>query len=171
MNHRPIEALIFEDNVADVHLTLTALRDASIANRINVVEDGEQAISFLKREGPYATAPRPDFILLDLNLPKKDGFQVLAEMKVDPHLARIPVIVVSGSTQESDISRAYDLQVAAYLVKPLNVDNYFSAIRAVKELWFNMGSSPPRSRLIGSNLPQRHLWSDYSEEESGEAVP
>jgi two-component system, chemotaxis family, response regulator Rcp1 len=143
MNPRPIMVLIVEDNDADVHLTLTALRDASIANEINVVEDGEQAMSFLKQEGSYAAAPRPDLILLDLNLPKKDGFQVLAEMKANPHLTRIPVIVVSGSAQESDISRAYDLQIAAYLVKPVNVDDYFSAIRAVKELWFHMVSSPP----------------------------
>ena len=144
MNQPPIQVLIVEDNQADVHLTVTALRDAIIAYEIHVVGDGEQAIGFLKREGAYASAPRPDLILLDLNLPKKDGFQLLAEMKVDPELKTVPVIVVSGSDRESDIARAYSLQVAAYLVKPLNVDDYFSAIRAVKELWFHMVAPPPR---------------------------
>ena len=143
MNQRPIEVLIAEDNDADVHLTAIALQDARIAN-VHVVGDGEEALDFLKREGAYASAPRPDLILLDLNLPKKDGFQVLAEMRADAHLKTIPVIVVSGSDREADVARAYDLQIAGYLVKPLNVDDYFSAIRAVKELWFHMVTPPPR---------------------------
>ena len=144
MNERPVEVLIVDDSDADVHLTSTALRDARIANEIHVVGDGEQAMAFLEHQGTYANAPRPDLILLDLNLPKKDGFQVLEELKADPQLRTIPVIVVSGSDRQSDITRAYDLQIAAYLVKPVNVDEYFSAIRAVKELWFHSVSSPPR---------------------------
>jgi two-component system, chemotaxis family, response regulator Rcp1 len=145
MQHRPIEVLVVEDNEADSHLTTTALRDARIANEVHVVEDGEEAIAFLNREGTYSSAPRPDLILLDLNLPKKDGFQVLEEMKADSHLRNIPVIVVSGSDRASDIARAYDLQIAAYLVKPVNVDDYFSAIRAIKELWFHMVAPPPNA--------------------------
>jgi len=144
MQQRPIEVLIVEDNESDVHLTSTALRDARIANDVHVVGDGEEALGFLKREGSYASAPRPDLILLDLNLPRKDGFQVLAEMRADAQLKNIPVIVVSGSDREADIARAYDLQIAGYLVKPVNVDDYFSAIRAVKELWFHMVTPPPR---------------------------
>jgi CheY-like chemotaxis protein len=140
---RPIEVLIVEDNEADTYLTATALRDARIANHIDTVADGEQAIAFLRHEGCYANAPRPDMILLDLNLPLKDGFEVLAEMKADPHLRTIPVIVVTGSDREADIARAYDAQISAYLVKPVNVDEYFAAIRAMKEFWFHMVTPPP----------------------------
>ena len=146
MKQQPIEILIVEDNDADVNLTRAALQDATIANEIHTVGDGEQAIAFLKREGTYANAPHPDLILLDLNLPNKNGFEVLAEMKADPALKTIPVIVFSGSDEESDIAKAYNLQIAAYLVKPTNVDGYFSAIRAVKELWFHMVAYPPRKR-------------------------
>jgi len=143
MSQQHIEVLVVEDNDADVDLTTTALRDARIANDIHVVGDGEEAMGFLKREGTYASAPRPDLILLDLGLPKKDGFQVLEELKADADLKTIPVVVVSGSDRESEIGRAYHLQIAAYLVKPINVDDYFSAIRAVKELWFhNVTPSP-----------------------------
>ena len=144
MMERPIEVLVVEDNEADVHLTTTALRDARITNRVHVVADGEQAIAFLNHEGAYADAPRPDLVLLDLNVPKKDGFQVLEEMRADSHLKTIPVIVVSGSERNIDIARAYDLQIAGYLVKPLNVDEYFTAIRALKELWFHSVAPPPR---------------------------
>jgi CheY-like chemotaxis protein len=144
---RPIEVLIIEDNAADSHLTTTALRDARIANDVHVLEDGEQAMAFLHQQGNYRTAPRPDLILLDLNLPKKDGFAVLAEIKTDPTLKTIPVIAVSGSDRAEDITRAYELGVAAYLVKPLNVDDYFSAIRAVKELWFNVVALPPTEHI------------------------
>ena len=146
MKQQPVEVLIVEDNDADVHLTATALRDARIANDIHVVGNGEEAIAFLKREGAYASALRPDLILLDLNLPKKDGFQVLEELRADADFKTIPVIVVSGSDREEDIARACGLHVAAYLVKPTNVDDYFTAIRAVKELWFH--SVAPRPRAI-----------------------
>lgn len=144
MQQNPFEVLVVEDNTADLTLTTTALRDARMANNVHVVEDGEQALAFLHREGNYSSAPRPDLVLLDLNLPKKDGFQVLGEMKADAHLRDIPVVVVSGSDRESDIARAYQLHVAAYLIKPLNVGDYFSAIRAVKELWFHSVAPPPR---------------------------
>jgi chemotaxis family two-component system response regulator Rcp1 len=144
MKQQPIEVLIVEDNEADVHLTVTALRDARTANEIHVVGDGDQAMAFLKREGTYANVPRPDLVLLDLNLPNKDGFEVLEEMKADAHLKTIPVIAVTGSDRRSDIARAYDLQVAAYLIKPTSLDDYFSAIRAIKELWFHAVAPSPR---------------------------
>jgi two-component system, chemotaxis family, response regulator Rcp1 len=148
MPERPIEVLVVEDSEADQHLTLTALRDARIPNDVHVVADGEQALAFLNREGTYAAAPRPDLVLLDLNLPKKNGFQVLEEMKADANLKNIPVIIVSGSARPSDIARAYSLQIAAYLVKPLNVDEYFTAIRALKELWFHNVASPPTASEV-----------------------
>lgn len=144
MIERPIEVLVVEDSEADQHLTTTALRDARIPNDVHVVADGEQALAYLNREGTYADAPRPDLVLLDLNLPKKDGFQVLEEMRADAHLKTIPVIVVSGSARPSDIARAYALQIAGYLVKPLSVDEYFTAIRALKELWFHSVAPPPK---------------------------
>ena len=144
MTERPIEVLVNEDNEADQHLTRTALRDARIANDVHIVADGEQAIAFLNQVGTFVDAPRPDLVLLDLNLPKKNGFQVLEEMKAAAHLKNIPVIVVSGSARPSDIARAYALQIAAYLVKPVNVDEYFTAIRALKELWFHSVAPPPR---------------------------
>ena len=143
---RPIDVLIVEDSAADVHLTKVALRDANVANKIHVVEDGEEALAFLHHEGTYADAPRPDLVLLDLNLPKKDGFEVLAEMKRDSDLSNIPVIVVSGSDRALDIARGYGLQIAAYVVKSLRVDDYFSAIRAIKELWFHHVALPPKER-------------------------
>jgi len=109
-----------------------------------IVADGEEAIAFLNQVGTFVDAPRPDVVLLDLNLPKKNGFQVLEEMKAAAHLKSIPVIVVSGSARLTDIARAYALQIAAYLVKPVNVDEYFTAIRALKELWFHSVAPPPR---------------------------
>jgi len=141
---RSLEILLAEDNEFDVHLTEAAFRDAIVPNRVNWVSDGEAAISFLKRVGEHSHAPRPDLILLDLNLPKMDGFQVLEAIKADPQLKNIPVIVVSGSNREADIARAYGLQASAYVVKPLEVDEYFAAIRSLKQLWFHAASPAPK---------------------------
>jgi len=143
MQERPIDILIVEDSQADVYLTQTALHDTKIVNRIHVVEDGEQALAFLNQAGSYADAPRPDLVLLDLNLPKKDGFEVLEEMKGDARLKSIPVIVVSSSDRALDIARGHGLQIAAYVLKSLRVDDYFSAIRAVKQMWFHHVALPP----------------------------
>jgi CheY-like chemotaxis protein len=134
---RSIEILLVEDNPADVHLTLAALRDARSSSEVHVVTDGEEALAFLKREGKYVNATRPDLVFLDLSLPRVDGYQVLEAMKADPSLRRIPVVVVSGSRSEVDIARAYDDQISAYLVKPPGVNEYFAAIRSLKELWFH----------------------------------
>ena len=142
-----IEILLAEDNEFDVHVTEAAFRDALVSNRVNWVSDGEAAISFLKRLGEHSQAPRPDLILLDLNLPKMNGFQVLEAIKADPLLKNIPVVVVSGSSRESDISRAYELQASAFVVKPLEVDEYFAAIRSLKQLWFHAASPAPRTDL------------------------
>lgn len=140
----PIEILLVDDNRGDIDLTKAALRDARILNEVHTVYDGEEALSFLKRRGEFATAPRPDLVFLDLKMPKVDGYQVLAEMKADPELRRIPVIVMSSSSAENDLARAYDAQISAYLVKPSNLDDYFSAIRSVKELWFHVIALPPK---------------------------
>jgi len=124
-----------------------AVRDATSPNRVHVVGDGEEALAFLKRESSRVNAPRPDLVLLDLNLPKVDGYQVLEAMKADPVLRRIPVVVISGSRSEIDIARAYDQQVSAYLVKPPGVDGYFAAIRSLKELWFHAAALPPQEEV------------------------
>ena len=144
MSERSIEILLVEDNPADVHITLTALRDARSQNQVYVVAEGEEALAFLKREGSHVTAPRPDLVFLDLSLPKVDGYQVLEAMKADPVLRRIPVVVISGSDREVDIARAYDAQISSYIVKPLDVNQFFTAIRSLKELWLHAAVLPPR---------------------------
>jgi two-component system, chemotaxis family, response regulator Rcp1 len=147
---RPIQILLVEDNAADAHLTLTALRDARVSNEVHVVADGEEALAFLKHEGPHVDAPRPDLVFLDLSLPKVDGYQVLEAMKADPVLRRIPVVAISGSRREVDIARAYDAQISAYLIKPTGVDEYFAAIRSLKELWFHAATLPPRQEAASN---------------------
>ena len=150
MGQRSVEILIVEDNEADVFLTSTALQDAKITNTINVVTNGEEALAYLKREGKYTDAARPDIIFLDLNLPMMNGHEVLAVIKADPNLRAIPVIVMSGSQAESDIARAYDEQVAGYIVKPASHDEYLTAIRAVKELWLHIVALPPKHAGSGT---------------------
>jgi chemotaxis family two-component system response regulator Rcp1 len=143
---QPVEILLVDDNPGDVALTKVALRDAKIMNEVHVANDGAEALAYLKRQGMFRGAARPDLVLLDLKMPKVDGYQVLAEMKADPELRRIPVVVMSSSSAEKDLARAYDAQISAYLIKPSNFDEYFNAIRAVKELWFHVVALPPKSR-------------------------
>ena len=147
---RFLNVLLVEDNSADVDLTLVAFRDAVVHSHISVVTDGEEAIAFLKRTGNYTDAPSPDLVLLDLNLPKVNGFEVLEEMKADPHLKTVPVIVMSGSDRAEDQTRAYRLQAAAYLVKPPDKDLYFAAVRSVKELWFHSVTPAPKTTDLSS---------------------
>lgn len=146
---RPIEILIVEDNEVDVFLTSTALRDARVPSHISVVGDGESALAFLRRQGKYSEAPPPDIVFLDLNLPRVSGHQVLTEMKADAQLRSIPVVIVSGSRVETDVARAYDEQIAGYVVKGAQ-DEYFTAIRAVKELWFHNVLFPPKHARSGA---------------------
>jgi CheY-like chemotaxis protein len=141
---RQFDILLVEDNAADVALTVAAFRDAIVHSQIHVVKDGEEAMAFLKRTAPHTQVPRPDLVLLDLNLPKMDGFEVLEAMRSDPKLKNIPVIVMSGSDRQEDQARAYKLQVTAYLVKPPDKDKYFAAIRSIRELWFLNVSPPPK---------------------------
>jgi CheY-like chemotaxis protein len=138
-----LEILLAEDNEFDVHLTVAAFRDARVPNRLHCVPDGEAAMAFLNRTGEHSQAPRPDLILLDLNLPKIDGLRVLETIKADPGLKTIPVVVVSGNIHEGDIRRAYELQASAFVMKAPEVDEYFAAIRSLKELWFHAASPSP----------------------------
>jgi CheY-like chemotaxis protein len=142
----PIEVLLVEDSPAAAQLTLEALRDALVPNRIHVVADGEEALKFLRREPPHADAVRPNLILLDLNLPKVDGRAVLARIKADPSLMDIPVIVLTCSSNLQDVEDAYRHQVAGYITKPSDLDEYFTAIRMLKELWFRVMTFPTRAK-------------------------
>ena len=149
-SERCIEILLVEDNEMDVIWTSTALRDARVPNHISVVGDGESALAFLRHEGIYAGAPAPDIVFLDLSLPRMNGHELLAEMKSDTRLRSIPVVVVSGSRAATDIARAYDEQIAGYIVKGGPRDEYLTAIRAVKELWFHNVMLPPKNAQSGT---------------------
>ncbi len=140
---RIIELLLVEDNPGDVRLTRETLKDSKIKVELNVVEDGVEALAFLRREGKYAKAPRPDLILLDLNLPRKDGREVLAEIKQDPDLRRIPVIIMTISSAEEDILRSYNLHANAYVTKPLNLEQFGRITRAIEDFWFTIVKLPP----------------------------
>ncbi len=141
---RLIEILMVEDNPADVRLTVEAFKDAKVLNHLNVVHDGEEAMEYLRRRGKYADAPRPDLILLDLNLPKMDGREVLEEIKKDQDLKRIPVVVLTTSDDERDILKAYDLHVNAYVTKPVALDQFVRIVEAVDDFWFSVVKLPPR---------------------------
>jgi chemotaxis family two-component system response regulator Rcp1 len=140
---KPIEILLVEDNLGDVRLTVEALKDAKVHNNLHVAEDGVEAMAFLRREGKYADAPRPDLILLDLNLPKKDGREVLAEIKEDPDLRRIPVVILTVSRAEEDILRSYDLHANCYITKPVNLDQFLKVVKSTEEFWFTIVKLPP----------------------------
>ncbi|MCE9614218.1 MAG: response regulator [Lentisphaerae bacterium] len=140
---RPIRILLVEDNPGDVQLTREALRENKVMNELYVARDGEEALRFLRREDTFATAPRPELILLDLNLPRKDGREVLADIKSDPDLRRIPVVVLTTSKAESDIIRSYDLHVNCYVTKPLNLDRFMDVVREIKTFWLSIVELPP----------------------------
>lgn len=139
-----VEILMVEDNLADVRLTKEAFKDAKVLNNMHVAYDGEEAMSFLRREGKYADAPCPDIILLDLNLPKKDGREVLAEIKKDHDLKRIPVVVLTTSDDERDIFKAYDLHVNAYVKKPVDLDQFMRIVEVIENFWLSVVKLPPR---------------------------
>jgi len=132
---RPAEVLLVEDNPGDARLTLEALKDGKVLNRVSVVPDGVEAMAFLRRQGPYADVPRPNLILLDLNLPKKDGREVLAEIKADPDLKRIPIVILTTSQAEEDIARTYDLHANCYVTKPVDLDKFLEVVRSIEDFW------------------------------------
>ena len=136
------QILLVEDNPGDVVLTKEALAEAKVANDVHVAADGEQAMRFLRCEDEYADAPRPDLVLLDLNLPRKDGREVLAEVKGDPELRRIPVIVLTTSEAEQDILHTYDLHANSYVTKPLDIGDFLTAVRQIEGFWLELVRLP-----------------------------
>ncbi len=147
---RKIEILLVEDNPNDVELTLEALDDSKVENRPHVVEDGVEAMEFLHKQGKYEDAPTPDLVLLDLNMPRKTGREVLTEMKADDHLKTIPVVVLTTSKAEEDIVRSYNLQAAAYVTKPVDFDQFVEAIRAIDSFWFRVVAYPPKLKKLNA---------------------
>jgi len=140
--YEPIEILLVEDNPGDVRLTQEVLNDGKVRNNMSVVKDGVDAVSFLQQTGEYADAPRPDIVLLDLNLPKKDGREVLAEIKADPDLKNIPVVVLTTSGAEQDIVKAYDLHANCYITKPVDLDQFIRVIRSIEDFWLTIVKLP-----------------------------
>ena len=139
---KPIEILLVEDNPGDVRLTVEALKENKVLNNLHVVEDGVEAMAFLRREGKYADAPRPDIILLDLNLPKKDGREVLAEIKTDENLKRIPVVILTMSKAEEDILKAYDLYANCYITKPVDLEQFITVVKSIEDFWLTIVKLP-----------------------------
>jgi CheY-like chemotaxis protein len=138
-----IDILLVEDNPGDVRLTKEALKEAKLLNTIAHVPDGVEAVAYLRREGKYKDAVRPDLILLDLNLPKKDGREVLAEIKNDPELKRIPVVILTTSRAEQDILKAYNLHANCYITKPVDLDQFVRVAKSIDDFWFTMVRLPP----------------------------
>jgi len=144
MQTRPVELLLVEDSPGDVRLTIEALKEGRVINNLTVVQDGEEAIAVLRQQGKYADAPRPDLILLDLNLPRKGGLEVLAEIKTDPDLKQIPVVVLTTSQAEQDILRTYQLHANCYIVKPVDLNQFMNVVQAIKSFWLALVMLPPR---------------------------
>jgi chemotaxis family two-component system response regulator Rcp1 len=138
----PVDLLLVEDNPGDVRLTKVALKDAKLKINMHVVGDGMEAMAFLHRQGKYASSPRPDLIMLDLNLPKKDGRQVLAEIKEDPDLKRIPVVIVTTSKAEEDILKTYNLHANCYVTKPLDLDQFIAVVQSIEQFWLTIVKLP-----------------------------
>lgn len=140
--NRPIEILLVEDSPSDTELTVEALKESGVVSRLNHVEDGVEAMDFLARRNSYASAPRPDLILLDLNLPRKDGREVLAELKADPDLRTIPVVVLTTSKADQDIAKAYQLQANCYIAKPVDFEQFVSVVRSIEHFWLEVVTLP-----------------------------
>ncbi len=147
MSTKPVEILLVEDNPADARLTVEAFKEGKVSNNLNIVVDGVTAMSYLRQEGDYAEVPRPDIILLDLNLPRKDGREVLAEVKEDPDLRRIPVIILTTSRDEKDVIAAYNLHGNCYITKPADLDEFMEAIRSIEDFWLTTANLPAGESL------------------------
>jgi chemotaxis family two-component system response regulator Rcp1 len=139
---RPIEILLVEDNPGDVRLTIEALRDGKVHNNLNVARDGVEALAYLRREPPFADATRPDLILLDLNLPRKDGREVLADMKADARFKTIPVVVLTTSRAEQDVLRSYELQANCFVTKPVDLDQFINVVKSIEDFWLTVVTLP-----------------------------
>ncbi|STX52316.1 two-component response regulator [Legionella busanensis] len=141
---QPIQILLIEDSIGDIRLTEEVFKESNLKINLSIVMDGVEAMAFLRQEGEYTNALRPDFILLDLNLPKKDGRQVLKEIKEDPTLAAIPIAVLSLLSAEEDILQAYKMYANCYITKPLDIEQYIEAIKTIENFWFKTVTLPPR---------------------------
>ena len=139
---QPIEILLVEDSPDDAALTVDALREGRVRNRVTVIEDGVEAMAYLRREGQHRDAPRPDLVLLDLNLPRKNGREVLTEIKQDPDLRRIPVVIMTCSDDERDILAAYNLYVNCYVTKPVDLDQFIGVVKTIEHFWFSIVKLP-----------------------------
>ena len=144
-NIEPIEILLVEDNPGDARLAVEALKESKINNNLYHVKDGVEALDFLRQRGDYAGVPVPDLILLDLNLPRKDGREVLEEIKEDDELKLVPVVVLTTSEAERDLVRSYDLHANAYVVKPLDLDRFIEVVQAIEDFWFAIVKLPPKA--------------------------
>jgi two-component system, chemotaxis family, response regulator Rcp1 len=142
---KSVEILLVEDSPGDVRLTVEALKEAKIHNRLNVVSDGVEAMEYLQQKAPYAAASRPDLILLDLNLPRKDGREVLGEIKNSPHLRQIPVVVLTTSRAEEDIVHAYDLHANCYISKPVDFKQFLEVVKCIEDFWLTVVRLPGRA--------------------------
>lgn len=145
MGYRPVQILLVEDNPGDVRLTIEALNEAKVRNDLFVVSDGVEALQFLRGEPPFTDVVRPDVILLDLNLPRKDGREVLAEIKADPALKRIPVVILTTSQDEQDILKSYDLHANCYITKPVDLTQFITVVQSIEDFWFSIVRLPPNS--------------------------
>jgi chemotaxis family two-component system response regulator Rcp1 len=143
LNCRPLEILLVEDNPDDIDLMLEALKEGHLRNRVNVAEDGVEALTFLRRAGKHAKAPRPDLILLDLNLPGKSGHEILAEIKEDNELRRIPVVILTSSASDQDVVRSYELSANCHITKPADLDEFLSLVKAIDAFWLDIVTLPP----------------------------
>jgi len=142
-NTEPIKILMVEDNPGDARLAEEALKDSKINNSLYHVEDGVEAMQFLRRQAEYSDAPQPDLVLLDLNLPRKDGREVLAEIKEDPKLKLVPVVVMTTSEAERDLVKSYDLHANAYVVKPIDLERFIEVVQSIEVFWFTIVKLPP----------------------------
>jgi chemotaxis family two-component system response regulator Rcp1 len=140
---KPIEILLVEDNPGDIRLTQEALKENKVYNNLHVVNDGIEAMSFLYREGTFTQKPRPDLVLLDLNLPKMNGREVLSRIKGDTQLRRIPVVVLTTSQAEEDIAKAYDLYANCYVTKPVDLEKFIEVVRSIEDFWVTIVKLPP----------------------------
>lgn len=140
---RPVEILLVEDNPADIRLTTEALKDARLVNNVALVKDGVEALAFLRREGEYRDAVTPDLILMDLNLPKKNGLEVLAEIKEDDELKRIPVVVLTSSKSDQDIIETYNMHCNCYIIKPVDVNDFVEIVKSIENFWLSIVKLPP----------------------------
>jgi two-component system, chemotaxis family, response regulator Rcp1 len=143
---RPVEILLVEDSPSDTELTVEALKEAKVRNHLSIVEDGVQALEFLRRQGIYAQAPRPDLIMLDLNLPRKDGREVLAEIKSDDALKTIPVVVLTTSRAEQDVLQAYSHHANCYVTKPVDFEQFLNVVRSIESFWLMLVTLPRATR-------------------------